>query len=107
MERGFLEKVNTDNLQNCVEACVEIQSFLDNGHQDIDRNGDPDLGFDGVFGSAVELLDAKVLLDPLKEQLYLPPATIQLRDGFGRQKKIVGEVSEISFVISIEVANTS
>jgi hypothetical protein len=78
MERGFLEKVNTDNLQNCVEAGVEIQSFLDNGHQDIDRNGDPDLGFDGVFGSAVELLDAKVLLDPLEEKLHVPAAFVEL-----------------------------
>ncbi len=39
------------------------------------------LGLDRVLGGAEEALDAQVLLDPLKEQLDLPAAFVELRDG--------------------------
>ena len=38
-----------------------------------------------VRPTPVEAFDAQVLLDPLEEQLYLPPATVKLGDGGGRK----------------------
>ena len=68
-----------------------MKSFLDDGDQDIDRHGDPDLCLHGIFGGAIEALDAQVLLDPFEEQLHLPAAAIEVADGHGRQGEMVGE----------------
>ena len=40
-----------------------VRRFFDDGDQDVDRHGNPDLRFDRVFGGAEERLDAQVLLD--------------------------------------------
>ena len=50
---------------------------MDDGYQDIDADGDPDLGFDGVLAGTVERLDAQMLLDPLEEKLDLRASGIQ------------------------------
>ena len=54
----FLEGREAQNLSNCVEALVETQTFLDDGNEHVDRDGNPDLGLDCVCRGAVELLDA-------------------------------------------------
>ena len=53
-----------------------MQFLFHYGHEHIDRDRDPDLSPQGVLGSAVEILDAQVLLDPFEEQLDLPTAAI-------------------------------
>ena len=60
-----------------MQGHVQSKLLLDDGHQDVDGDGDPDLGLHGVLGGAVEALDAQVLLDPLEEQFDLPAATVQ------------------------------
>jgi hypothetical protein len=50
----------------------------DDGDQDVHRDGDPDLGLEGVLGGAVEGLDPQVLLDPFEEEFDLPPTFVQL-----------------------------
>ena len=55
--------------------------LLDDGYQDVNRDGDPDLSFDGVLGSSVECFDAKVLFDPFEKYFDLPAALKQLSDG--------------------------
>jgi len=52
-----------------VEGDAELEAFGGDGDQQVDADGDPDLGFDGVFRAAVEGLDAQVLFDPFEEQL--------------------------------------
>ena len=46
-----------------------LETFIDNGDQEIDTDGGPDLGFHGVFGGTEEGFDAQVLFDPFEEQL--------------------------------------
>ena len=70
---------------------MQFEAFLDDGDQHIDRDGDPDLGFDGVLAGAEEAFDAQVLLDPLEEQLDLPAAFVELGDGQRRQREVVGQ----------------
>ena len=40
------------------------------------------------------MLDAQVLLDPFKEQLYLPSFFVKRRDGGRRQHEIIGQKHE-------------
>jgi hypothetical protein len=71
-----------------------MQPFFHDRHQDVDRNRDPDLGDDGVLGGPEERLDAKMLLEPAKEQFYLPAATIELGHGERGELKVVGEEAQ-------------
>jgi hypothetical protein len=64
----FLEQRQAQNLQNSVEIGLEIEALSDDRHQDVDRDGDPYLGFDGVFGGAEERFDPQVLFDPFEKQ---------------------------------------
>ncbi len=93
-ERSFLENGDAQDLQDCVETGVDVEALLDDGDEDIDGDGDPDLGLDGVFGIAEEALDAQVLLDPFEEQLDLPAAFVEPCDGERRQGEVVGQEDE-------------
>lgn len=68
---------------------MDLQPLLDDGDEHVGRDCGPDLCFHGVLGRAVELLDPKVLLDPLEEELDLPSAAIQLGDRQCRQDETV------------------
>ena len=70
---------------------VQIQGFLHDGHENINRDGDPDLSFDCILGGAIKGLDPKMLLDPFEKQLYLPTAAIKIGNRDGRQDKVVGQ----------------
>src|SRR5208337_3492766 len=78
-----------------MEGGLQLQLLLNDGHEDIDRHGDPDLSFHGVRGSAVETLDAEMLLYPLKEELDLPAALVQRADGECGQQTMVGQKHQV------------
>ena len=63
-----------------MQGHVQSKLLLDDRHQDIDADGDPNLRPHSVLGGAVETLDAQVLLDPLEEQFHLPSAPVQGAD---------------------------
>src|SRR5271165_538464 len=68
-----------------------MEPFAHDGHQYIDRDRDPDLGFDGVFAGSVKRLDAQVHLDPAKKQLDFPAALVDLRNGERRKSEVAGQ----------------
>lgn len=74
---------------------IKSEPLLDDGDEDIGGHRDPDLGFDCVLRGTVEAFDAKVLLDPLEEQLHLPAAAIQRADRERGQPEVVGEEHEL------------
>ena len=78
-------------MQQSVERGRQFELFLDDGNQQVDRDGDPDLGFDGVLAGSEEDLDAQVLLDPFEEQFHLPLALIESANGGSGQSELVGE----------------
>ena len=53
------------------ESLRDIEALLDDGDEDVDRDGNPDLRLHRVLRRAVELLDPKMLLDPLEEEFHL------------------------------------
>ena len=89
--RQSLEYGDAEDLENCVEAEVQIESLLDDGDEHVDGDRDPDLRPHGVLGGAVEGFDAQVLLDPFEEQLDLPAASIELGDGRCWEGPVVGQ----------------
>ena len=47
-----------------------------------------------------------MLLDPLEEEFYLPPAFVELCDGERRQGKVVGQKHQSSVLRGIEETDT-
>ncbi len=82
-----------------VEASIQLQSFLDNGHKNVYRNGDPNLGLQCVLAGAVKCFDPQVLFDPFEEQLHLPAAFVKLRDHDCRQREVVKEKRNASLFL--------
>ena len=94
IKRRFFESGDAQYLENCVEAGLQIEAFFRDGDEHVDRDGDPDLGFDGVLGGAEDAFDAQVLLDPFEEGFDLPAAFVGLGDGDGGQGESVGQKDE-------------
>ena len=80
----FLEQSGGKDLQNCVERMLKAQSFFDNGDQDINSNGNPNLGLDAVRGSAEETFDPKVLFDPFEKEFDMP--AVAINGGHGQRR---------------------
>ena len=90
-----------------MERGVQLQFLLDDGHEDVDRHGDPDLGFDGVLGGAVKGLDTQVLLDPFEEQFDSPPAFVESADGLSRQGELIAEEDELFAGLRVMESDTA
>ena len=68
-----------------------MQPFFQNGDEQIDRDGGPDLGANGIGRRAVKGFDAQMLLDPFEEEFDLPAAAIELGDGQRRDGEVIGQ----------------
>ena len=82
------------NPEDFVEALGQTELLFQDGDLDIDADGNPNLGFDGVGRRADEPLDPQMLFDPLEEQFYLPTALVYQGDGQCRQNEVVGQIDE-------------
>ena len=76
-----------------------MQPFFHNGDKNIRGDGDPYLGFDGVFAGSQKGFDAQMLFDPLEEQFDLPALLVQRGDQFRFERKIVGQKYEAFAVL--------
>ena len=50
-----------------VKTLLQPKTLASDGHQHINRDGDPDLSLHRVLAGAVEHFDAKVLFDPFEK----------------------------------------
>ena len=62
---------------------IEIELFLDDGHQHIGGDSDPYLDLDGIppRGGTEEPLDTQVLFDPFEEQFHVPTVFVEGADA--------------------------
>ena len=60
---------------------MQMQAFFQNGDEQVNGDGAPDLGAHRVGAGAIKGFDTQMLLDPFEEQFDLPAATIQLGNG--------------------------
>lgn len=84
-----------------------MELLFQDGHQNVDADGNPDLGLHGVGRCAKEAFDMQILLDPFEEQFDLPTTLVQRGDGQCRQGEIVGQVDEESSGFGVEIADAS
>ena len=54
-------------------ASRAVRAFLDDADQQVDRNGNPDLGLDCILPGSEEGLDPQMLLDLFEQQIYILP----------------------------------
>jgi hypothetical protein len=66
-----------------------MKALLDDRYDDVDRDGDPDLGLDRVLGSPEEGLYTEMLLDPFEEKLDLPAAFVERANRGGWKLEMV------------------
>src|SRR4030042_4783126 len=85
----LLEKHNAENLQDFAQTQSDSQLFLDNRHQNINADSNPDLSLHSVLGGAEKCFDSQVLLDPFEEEFYLPSALVKSSDCQGWSCKVV------------------
>ena len=81
--------------------------LFQDGDEEVNTDSNPDLGANGIVGGAVEGLDSQVLLDPLEEQLHLPPEFVERGHTEGRKSEIVRQEDERFAGGSVEEANSS
>ncbi len=81
-------------------------SLVETSHPDVDADRDPGLCAHGVLDRTVKGINAKVLLDPPEEELDLPAAFVDGRDGYGGQAELVGQKDDPLFGYSIDKART-
>ena len=84
-----------------------MQAFLQNGDEQVNGDGGPNLGVHGVRACAVKGFDAQMLFDPFEEQFDLPAAMIQLGNGQGRHGEVVGQENQRSAGLGITIADAS
>ena len=68
-----------------------MQTFFQNGDEQVNGDGTPNLGAHRVGRRAVKGLDAQMLLDPFEEQFDLPASAIELGDGQSWHGEVVGQ----------------
>ena len=77
----FVKNVDLQNLQNCVEAAVQIQSLFQDGDRKINADSDSYLGFDGIGRCSVKGFDSQVLFDPAEKEFHLSSLLVNIGDG--------------------------
>ncbi len=79
--RDFLEKHNAENLQDFAQTQRDFQFLLDDCHQNVNADGNPDLGLHCILGVAKKCFDSQVFFDPFEKDFYSPAALVKLSDG--------------------------
>jgi hypothetical protein len=71
-----------------------MQTLFQDGDEEINGDGGPDLSAHRVGRGAVKGFDAQMLLDPFEEEFDLPAAALELGDRPCRRGKVVRQEDE-------------
>ena len=105
MERCFLKRMNAQKLQSSVQRSRQFQLLVRDGHQQVNRHRNPDLGLHRVGTGPVIMLDAQVSFDPPKEQFDLPAQPVKARHGQPRQVEMIGQENQIPVVLRVVITD--
>ena len=86
---------------------MNLEFFANDGHQYINADRYPNLGFHGVLRRSVKALYSQVLFDPFEEELDLPTHSIDLSDGESGQGKVVCYEDETFRAFGVDVSDSS
>ena len=84
-----------------------MQTFFQNGDEQIDGDGRPNLDAHRVGRGAVKGFDAQMLLDPFEEEFDLPTTSVELSDRQRRRGEVVGQEDQHLACFGIAIANTA
>ena len=73
---------------------ANLEVVLDNGNEAVGDDGDMNLYAHSIFGFSPEPLDLEMLLDPLEEQLHLPPILVEQGNVLRTEIEVVRVVNE-------------
>ena len=88
-----------------MERSGKVVLLVKDGNHEIDRHGDPDLGFDGIGTRSEVVLDAQVSLDPAEEEFDVPAHPVELGNGERRDVEVVGQENQVAARLCVEVAH--
>ena len=72
MDRSFLKRMNTQELESSVEFAWELELLVEDGHHEVDGHRNPDLGLHCIGAGAEVVFDTQVAFDPLEEEFDRP-----------------------------------
>ena len=101
----FFEKGDAENLQDLADGAVDVEFLLEDGNEQVNADGNPDLGLDRVLRGSIEGLNGKILFDPFEKEFHTPTALVKLRNRQGRKGKVVGEEDKAFLGIRIQVTD--
>ncbi len=84
-----------------------MQTFFQNGDEQVNGDGAPDLGAHRIGRRAVKGFDAQMLLDPFEEEFDLPASAIELGDGQRWDGKVVGQKDQHLAGFGIAITDAS
>ena len=84
-----------------------MQTFFQNGNEQVNGDGAPDWGAHGIRACAIEGFDAQMWFDPFEEQFDLPAALIELDDGQSRHGEVVGQEDQRHAGLGIAIADAT
>jgi hypothetical protein len=90
-------------LQDFSETPIQLEFLLDDGHEHVNADGNPDLRLHRVDAGAIEEFYIQILLDPFEEQLDMASIFVNFGDGQRRQYEIVGQEHEPTVVFGIVI----
>ena len=88
------EQRTAQNSHDFHDGTTDLHVMFDDTNEAICDDGNMYLNTDSILAFTPKGLDAEMLLDPLEEQLNLPPIFIKERNILGFKIEIVGVVSE-------------
>jgi len=84
-----------------------MKTLLQDGDQQINTDGNPDLGFDGVWRCPVKSFDSQMLLDPAEEEFHLPALLVNIGDSCCGNGKDIGQVNKTFVGVQIHVGHSA
>ena len=88
-----------------MNARLQAQALLHDGHQHIHRDRGPELSFHGIFAIPVKCFYPEVLFDPFEEQLDLPAGLVEQTDSECREVEIVSQEDQCTLLFRIVIAD--
>ena len=79
--RDFLEHIDLQEMKEVAQRNAHAALFVSYQSDQIDANGNPDLGLHRIERIAKEVLDHQVFLKPFEEQFDLPALLVNGSNG--------------------------
>src|SRR5258708_18550981 len=99
--------MNTQKLQSSVQMSRQVELLVQDGNHQINRHGNPNLGFHRVGTVSEKVFDTQVTFDPAKEEFNLPSRAVKFGNRYRWNVEMVGQKDQVAASLGIELAHLS